>query len=236
MGLFGNTLSADNQESPIGLLGGKGQKISDPIAMIPGVGDKWVDLTSHQIPKWTNQALAPVAQFNGKIDKAINPLRRIPAVDNVMNTVEAKPADAIGTAIGAYFAAPLLAGAAGGGAAGGGAAGAAGGAGGVAGGTGAITAAPGVTAGGSTALGSTAGMTGSWAPVAGSAQGINPMVQAMLRQQMSGNGLFGGQGRQQQQPVQLGAANGAPPQATISPAPTVNPVLRQQILNQLRGY
>lgn len=260
MGLFGNTLSSSNHDSPVGMLGSKGQQWTDPIAWLPGgLGKKWVNLTSNEIPKMTNEVLSPVAQIGGKIDKAVNPLRKIPAVDNVMNTVEAKPADAIGTALGAYFAAPALAGIGGSsGAAGGGLGGGVGGAGAgtgdalgsfaglsgqsgaVMGGGGAISSvAPGVTAGGSTALGSTAGMSGTFGPVAG---GFSPML-SQAQAQLLGKAL-NGMGQQQgggQQQTQLGAANSAAPQATISApptVPTVNPALRQQIMANMlmRGY
>lgn len=119
MGFFdlGDTLSSDNHDSPIGKLAKPIQKWTDPLSWI--TGGKWADWTSTDLPRMTNQVLAPVAQFNGKIDKKINPLRRIGAVDNVMDTVEAKPGDAIGLAIGSYFAAPALGAAAGGGGAGG---------------------------------------------------------------------------------------------------------------------
>jgi hypothetical protein len=125
-GALGNTLDPSNHDSPIGAIGGQIQKYTDPIAWIPGLGDKWVDLTSHKIPKMLNTAISPVTQAVGQVDKTINPLRKIGFVDNVMNTVEAKPADAIGLAIGSYFAAPAIAAAAGGGGAGAGGAGAAG--------------------------------------------------------------------------------------------------------------
>jgi hypothetical protein len=65
---------------------------------------------------------------------------------------------------------------------------------------------------------------------------MNPMLQAMLQKQLSGGGLFGNQNQQQPQQVQLGAAQASAPQAQISQGPVVNPVMRQQILNQLRGY
>jgi hypothetical protein len=258
MGLFGNTLDASNHESPVGAVGGRIQKWTDPLAWLPGgLGDKWVDLTSHKIPKVTNEILSPVAQLGGKVDQTINPLRRIPIVNNVMNTVEAKPADAIGTAVGAYFAAPVLAGAAGaaggggaaagGGAAGGGAAGAAGG-GSLAGlGTGtfdttAAYASPlaeglgtGTAGTGMGASGTATGTLGSFPAASGGM--LNPMQAQVLSRALSNMGQSNGG---QSAPVQLGAANAPDPQASIVAGPTapaINPAMRQQLSAQLmRGY
>lgn len=178
MGLFGNTLSSSNHDSPVGMLGGKIQKWTDPIAWIPGgIGDKWVNLTSHQIPDMTNKVISPVTEFGGKIDKAINPVRRIPIVNNVMSTAEAKPADATALALGGYFAAPAIAGAVGGGAGAG--------AGLDAGAAGGISAAPGVAVGGD-ALGTTAGLTGGFSPVIGGGAAFGAGAGA------AGAGGFGG--------------------------------------------
>lgn len=149
--LTGGASSGDNHRSPIGAIGGKIQKWTDPIAWIPGVGDKWVDLTSNKIPEKTNRVLSKVMQPFEKIDKAINPVRQIPAVDNVGNWIAQKPADTLAMAMGAMAGGAALAGAGAGGA--GGAAGTAGaGAGTTAAGTGGmlsgVTAAPGVGAAG----------------------------------------------------------------------------------------
>lgn len=131
MGTFGDTLSTDNASSPIGKIGGRIQRWTDPIAMIPGFGDKWVDWTSKDIPKATNQVLQPVVKPFAEIDKTINPARRIPIVDNLSNLAEAKPGDAIGTAIGTFFTGGALGGALGGAGAGGAGAAGAGSAGGL---------------------------------------------------------------------------------------------------------
>jgi len=254
MGLFGNTLSASNHDSPIGAIGGDIQKWTDPIAWIPGVGDKWVNLTSNEIPKWTNEALSPVARIGGKIDQTVNPVRRIPAVNNVMSTVEAKPADAAGLAIGSYFAAPAVAGAFGSGAGGGAAgdlsgvtgsgdalgsfSGLTGQSGAVMGGGGAINSvAPDVAAGSSDALGSTAGMTGDWLPVqgGGSSPLLNSKQAQLLSQALSNFGNRNNNAKASQ--VQIGAANAAPAQASISAGPVV-PAIRNQMMAQalMRGY
>lgn len=266
MGLFGNSLSGSNHSSPIGALGGSLQKYTDPLAMIPGVGDKWVNLTSNKIPSLVNSGLSKVMTPFDKIDETINPVRKIPIVDKVGDWIHNKPGDTLGMVAGAVYGAPALAGAMGGGsgaaggvgavdggaaAAGGGVAGGgdalgslaglSGQSGAVMGGGGAISSvAPGVTAGGSTALGSTAGMTGSWGPVAGGASSplLNPQQAQLLSQALGKMGQGGGG---QPQNVQLGAANGQDPQAAITPGPTmpaVNPAMRQQIMAQMlmRGY
>src|ERR1700754_1850736 len=123
MGVFGNTLSPDNQDSFIGKIGEPIQKWTDPLSWI--TGGKWADWTSKDIPKATNQILQPIDQPINKFEKPVNPLRQIPAVDNVANIGYPKPGDAIGTAIGTFFTGGALGGALGAGA-GGGTAGAAG--------------------------------------------------------------------------------------------------------------
>ncbi|RPJ88407.1 hypothetical protein DY367_27765, partial [Achromobacter xylosoxidans] len=171
MGL-GGMFGKGDHSSVLGKIGGKIQKFTDPIAMIPGVGDKWVDLTSNKIPELTNKTLSKVMTPFDRIDETINPVRKIPIVDRIGDVVRDKPGDALGLAIGGYFAAPAIAGAAG--TAGGGSTAASGIGGGLGGGLGAggagISVAPGFVSGG-TALGSTAGMSGAWAPVLGGAGG-----------------------------------------------------------------
>ncbi|WP_416047941.1 hypothetical protein [Cupriavidus basilensis] len=120
MGLFdlGGALSSSNHDSPLGNLGKKFQKYTDPLAMIGG--DKYVNLTSVEIPRLVNTGLSKVMQPFEKIDKTINPVRRyVPGVDQVGDWVAAKPGSTIGALVGGYFAAPALAGAAGGAGAGG---------------------------------------------------------------------------------------------------------------------
>lgn len=119
MGLFDGLFGVGNHNSVIGAIGAPLQKISDPIAMIPGIGDKWVNLTSNTIPRLVNTGLSKVITPFDKVDEAINPIRRIPIVDRVGDVVRDKPGDAIGLAIGAIYGAPALAGAVGGGSAGG---------------------------------------------------------------------------------------------------------------------
>lgn len=167
MGLLDGLFGSGNHTSILGALGQKGQKISDPLAWLPGgLGDKWVDITSNKIPTMANKIGSKVMTPFDKVDEAINPVRQIPIVDRLGDTIRDKPADAAGIAIGSIFAAPAVAG--GLGSAGAGAGSSAGGAlGGSAGATGAgFSAAPGFTSGGA-ALGSTGGMTGGWGAVMG---------------------------------------------------------------------
>lgn len=121
MGSLGNTLDPTNHDSPIGALMEPIQKYTDPLSWV--TGGKWADLTSKDIPRWTNEALAPITQGLGKIDKAINPLRKIPIIDQIGDIAEAKPADTIGLVVGSIFSGGALDGAlaGGGGAAGAGA-------------------------------------------------------------------------------------------------------------------
>lgn len=94
MGLGGMFGSGDHS-SVIGKLGGKIQKFTDPIAMIPGVGDKWVDLTSNKIPTATNKVLSKVMTPFDRIDETINPVRKIPIVDqDQIDSPGADPASA----------------------------------------------------------------------------------------------------------------------------------------------
>ena len=106
---FGNALSTSNSDSPVGALTEPIQKWTDPLSWV--TGGKWADLTSQDIPKWTNQALEPIARPLNEVDQTINPLRRIPVVNNVANLAYAKPGDAIGLAIGSYFTGGALDGA-----------------------------------------------------------------------------------------------------------------------------
>jgi len=171
MGLGGMFESGDHS-SVLGKLGGKIQKFTDPIAMIPGVGDKWVDLTSNKIPTATNRVLSKVMTPFDRIDETINPVRKIPIVDQIGDAVRDKPGDAIGLAIGSYFAAPAIAGAmggAGGGAAGGASAGGLGG-GAAGGGLGGLTVSPSFVSGG-TAMGNLGGAGGSLGSFMGGGSG-----------------------------------------------------------------
>ncbi|WP_175221106.1 hypothetical protein [Achromobacter deleyi] len=242
MGLLDGLFDSGNHESILGAIGAPIQKWTDPMAWLPGgLGDKWVDLTSHKIPEMTNRVGSKIMTPFDRIDETINPVRQIPIVDRVGDVIRDKPGDAVGMALGGYFAAPALAGAAGSGGAG------AGGAAGTGGGTGA-----GLGGGGMGALGSgtfntmgayatpmmqglgtgTAG-TGmgaagtSAATLGGSAAAASPFS-AMDAMQM-GQGMFGQQQRQQQQPQQMpmmggGGGGGANMRALFSQfAPQIAP-------------
>lgn len=110
-------LDKGNHDSILGNLGKKFQKYTDPLAM--AFGDKFVNLTSVEIPRMSNQALSKVVKPFDKVDETINPVRQIPVVDKVGDVVADKPASAIGTVVGAAFGGAALAGAAGAGGAGG---------------------------------------------------------------------------------------------------------------------
>ncbi len=110
MGSLGNSLSPTNSESPIGAFMEPVQKATDPLSW--ATGGKWADIASNKIPGAANAALAPITQEFGDIDRTINPVRRyIPIVDQIGNVAEAKPADAIGLAVGSFFSAGALDGA-----------------------------------------------------------------------------------------------------------------------------
>src|SRR5437868_13286573 len=160
MGVLGNNIfGSGNHDSPLGNLGKKFQKYTDPIAMIPGVGDKWVNLTSVEIPRMSNTALSKVMTPFDRVDETINPVRRyIPAVDKIGDVVRDKPASAIGTAIGSFFGGGALLGGLGAGGAGGAGAGSAGGLGaaGYGGGVGSSVL-PGIFEGGSVGTGARGG-------------------------------------------------------------------------------
>lgn len=110
--------------------GAKGQKLSDPLAWL--LGDKYVDFVSKKVPEATNRIGSQIMKPFEKVDKAINPIRKIPIVNEFQDEVAKKPGDAIGTVIGAVAGGGALmgmgAGGAGGGAASAGAGSGAGGA------------------------------------------------------------------------------------------------------------
>lgn len=127
MGIFdalSGITDSGNHDSILGNFGKQFQKYTDPIAMIPGFGDKWTNLTSVEIPRMSNTALSKVVSPFDKVDETINPVRQIPIVDRIGDVVKDKPASAIGTAVGGVFAAPAVGGAMGIGGAGAGAGGA----------------------------------------------------------------------------------------------------------------
>lgn len=136
MGILDNFFDGGH-DTILGKWGGKIQKVTDPLAWIPGFGDKYVEFVSEKIPSKVNKYGSKVMTPFDRIDETINPVRQIPIVDKIGDAVRSRPGDAAAVAIGSYFAAPAMAGAMGGGAAGAG--GAAGGsaAGGAAGGVGA---------------------------------------------------------------------------------------------------
>ncbi|MFM0555758.1 hypothetical protein P0D69_33000 [Paraburkholderia sediminicola] len=120
MGSLGNTLSPTNHDSPIGALMEPIDKVANPLSWV--TGGKFAQFENETVPRWSNEALAPITQGLGRIDKSINPLRKIPLFDQIGNIAEAKPADTIGLVVGSIFSGGALDGAlAGGGGAGAGA-------------------------------------------------------------------------------------------------------------------
>lgn len=130
MGLFDSLLSTGH-DSIFSGLAMKGQKFTDPLTWIPGFGDKYSEFVSKTIPDKTNLVASKVMAPFDKVDQTINPVRKIPMVDKVSNAVAARPGDAIGEALGAFYGGGALLGAGalggGGAAAGGGFSSAAGG-------------------------------------------------------------------------------------------------------------
>lgn len=110
-----------DHSSVLGHLGKYGQKISDPLAVIGG--DKWTHLTSDVLPEKVNSGLSTVMKPFEKVDKTVNPVRKIKPIDRAQDIVAAKPGDAAAVAAGAFFGGSALLG---GGAAGGAGAGGAG--------------------------------------------------------------------------------------------------------------
>lgn len=213
MGLGSNVLSSGNHDSILGNFGKKFQKYTDPIAWIPGVGDKWVNLTSVEIPRMSNTALSKVVTPFDRVDETINPVRRyIPAVDKIGDVVRDKPASALGTAAGAFFGGGALLGGLGAGGAGGGAAAAGGGAGG-AGGLGAAgygggigsSVLPGIFEGGTVGTGALggSGMFGGSLGTGTLAGSSAPLFSSTGFLGSGGAGLFGGNGLSTMQKGQL---------------------------------
>lgn len=128
-----------DHSSIVGKIGGYGDKYLNPISWI--TGGKSTKLTSTVLPEKVNSGLSAVMKPAEKIDKTINPVRKIKFIDHAQDIIAAKPGDAAAIAAGAFF---------------GGSAALAGGAGGGAGATGGGL----VAGGGGTAMGSSAGVLG----------------------------------------------------------------------------
>lgn len=109
---LGKALDPSNSKSPIGVLGKVGQKISDPLALVGGKG--YLNFINDTIPEATNKALSTVITPFRAVDKTVNPVRRVGVLDKAFDWTEAKPADTIAAAAGAYFGGGALLGAMGG--------------------------------------------------------------------------------------------------------------------------
>ena len=132
-----------DHSSIVGKIGGIGDKYLNPISWI--TGGKSTKLTSEVLPEKVNSGLSTVMKPFDKVDKTINPVRRIPIVNRAGDIIANKPGDALAIAAGAVFGGGALLGGGAGGAAGGGAA---------AGGDGLVA------GGGGTAMGGSAGTLG----------------------------------------------------------------------------
>src|ERR1700743_355001 len=148
--LFGDTLSSsDPNGSPIGAVGEKVQRWTDPLSWI--TGGKWADLTSQTFPSLVNKGLGYVTKPIVKANSYIDPLAQTSLGKVVGNFISNKPGDTAAIAVGSIFSGGALAGAFGGAGEAGGAA-AAGGAGAGTGGLGAgLGAGAGEAAGGGAA-------------------------------------------------------------------------------------
>lgn len=105
MSFFGDSLSGDNSMSAVARLGQQGQKWTDPLAWI--LGDKYTNALVKLADK-SNKGFSEIAKPAVKVDKAINPLRQIPAYDQFASWTEAKPVDTAAIAAGAYFGGSAL--------------------------------------------------------------------------------------------------------------------------------
>lgn len=194
-------------DSKLGLFGGRVQKYTDPLSLI--LGDKYTSFVSQDLPREVNTGLSSVMKPFERIDKKVNPVRKISGVDKGMDEVAEHPGDALAAVAGAIFGGGALlgggaAGGAGGAAGGGGAAGAGGGSsslGGTLGFDGATTAAPSLGGGVSTSLNSgvtSAGSSGVGS--AGGAPGSSGASGAGLSKFQDAMKLFQQQGSQSDEP------------------------------------
>ncbi|HDZ3730323.1 TPA: hypothetical protein RSW61_001921 [Vibrio harveyi] len=87
---------------------GKALWATDPIALATGKDSGYTETIHGSIPTELNRMGSDLMQPFERIDKTINPVRQIDAVDNVSNVVAQKPADALGVAMGAVYGAPAL--------------------------------------------------------------------------------------------------------------------------------
>jgi hypothetical protein len=110
-----------DHSSILGKIGGYGDKYLNPISWI--TGGKSTKLTSTVLPEKVNSGLSTVMKPFEKVDKTINPVRRIPIVNRAGDIIASKPGDALALVAGAIAGSAAL----GGGSAAGGAGGAGGG-------------------------------------------------------------------------------------------------------------
>jgi hypothetical protein len=107
--LFGDSLSGNNYEDPLGQAGSHFQRYTDPLALI--FGQKYIDLTSKTLPTAGNRALSSIVTPIDKASSYIDPLYSQTA--GIHNWVNHKPGSTFGAVMGGMFAAPAIGGAAG---------------------------------------------------------------------------------------------------------------------------
>ncbi len=81
-----------------------------------GEGSKYDELVNKKLPREVNRLGSDIMKPFAKVDKKINPLRKIEAVDKLSTEVETRPGDAVAAAVGAVMGGSALAGAMGSGA------------------------------------------------------------------------------------------------------------------------
>lgn len=196
--LFGDSLSGNNYEDPLGMAGSKFQRWTDPLSWIGG--QKYIDLTSKKIPSLVNEGFSKVITPIDKATSYIDPLYS--QTQGIHNWVDHKPASTVGAVVGTVFTGGALGGALGAGA-GGGAGGAGAGV-----GTGVGTEA---TLGSSGITGGASGLTGFFGgPAAVGDAGLTGTVSA------GGSGIPGGVGSLFGSGADMGGALGSAPTGVFS--------------------
>jgi hypothetical protein len=198
-----------DHSSIIGKIGGYGDKYLNPISWI--TGGKSTKLTSTVLPEKVNAGLSTVMKPFDKVDKTINPVRKIPIVNRAGDIIANKPGDALAITAGAVFGggAALAGGAGGAGAGAGAGAGEVGGGGLVAGGGGtamggsAGTLGAADSAAASSSLGLTAGDVGAGAAAGGGGDvaGLAAADSAAVDAEGAAPGLTQGYGPAQEAPA-----------------------------------
>lgn len=101
----GGASSGGNHDSIVARIGQLGQKYTDPLSWAFGkkYTDKLVD-----IGDFSNKQFSSAVKPFAKVDKTLNPLRRIGAFNKVADWTEQKPADTAAIIAGAYYGGTAL--------------------------------------------------------------------------------------------------------------------------------